>query len=81
MAGDNAVSWYTTPSFVAGMLMLAGAAVAYAQNSPSGSETGAALVGGGVGVILISQAVARLFQLPALHKRAEAYNAKPEPLP
>jgi hypothetical protein len=80
LAGDNAASWYTTPSFVAGILMLAGAAASYAQNTPSGSETGAALLGGGVGVILISQAVARLFHLPALHKRVEAWNASHEPL-
>jgi hypothetical protein len=29
MAGDNAASWYTTPSWIAGLLMLGGAVAAY----------------------------------------------------
>jgi hypothetical protein len=79
--GDNAVSWYTTQSWVVGLLMIGGAIAAYSQNSQEGSQAGIALVGGGVAVIGISQAVARIFHLPALRRDLEALNAKPAPRP
>lgn len=81
MIGDNAAGWYTTPSFIAGLLMMGGAVAAYAQNNSSSSTVGASLVIGGVAVIGISQAVARLFHIPSLDKDVEAYNARPEPKP
>jgi hypothetical protein len=39
------------------------------------------LLGGGVGVIALSQLMARLVYLPRLRRKAEAYNAALEPLP
>jgi hypothetical protein len=81
MLGDNAVSWYTTPSFILGLLMLGGAVVSYAQDSSQSSSLGLGLVCGGVGVIALSQIVARFFHLPALERSVQALNAKPEPIP
>lgn len=78
MVGDNAASWYTMPSWIAGLAMLGGAVAAYSQNN---SQVGIALVGGGVGVIALSQAVARLFHLPRLESEAAALNAKSDPRP
>jgi hypothetical protein len=81
MAGDNAASWYTAPSFVIGLGLIAGAVVAYSQNNGSSSSVGASLVGSGLGLIGLSQAVARLFHLPALRRQAEDYNRKHEAAP
>jgi hypothetical protein len=81
LAGDSAAAWYTTPSWVLGLLMIAGSVAAYSQNNPESSSTGIALLGSGVGVIAISQAVARFWHIPAAAKRAEAMNAGREPLP
>jgi len=81
MVGDNAASWYTTPSWIAGLLMLGGAVAAYSQNNSSGSGAGIALVGGGVGVFVISQGIARLFHLPSLDKDVAALNSKSEAVP
>jgi hypothetical protein len=81
MSGDNAASWYTTPAFVVGLLAMGGAVAVYAQNDPSTSDSGLALVCGGVAVIALSQAVAHFIHLPALEKSTAALNARPEPLP
>ena len=81
MVGDNAVSWYTTPSWVTGLLLLGGAVAAYSNGSNGNSSTGIALVSGGVGVIVISQAIARLIHLPGLDKDVAALNAKGDPIP
>lgn len=79
LLGDHAAAWYTTPSWVVGILMIGGAIAAYSQNNSGASQTGIALVCGGVGVIALSQAVARLFHLPALRRDLEALNSKAEP--
>lgn len=79
MSGDRAASWYTLPSWVAGLAMFGGAIAAYAQNSSSSSATGMGLVIGGVGVIAISQGIARIFHLPSLRDEVERVNAKAEP--
>lgn len=75
---EGAASWYTTPAWVVGLGLVAGAIGAY----NGGSSTGAlALAGGGVGVIALSQLTARLVHLPAVRHDVEAYNQRFEPAP
>jgi hypothetical protein len=81
MVGDNAAGWYTTPSWVAGILLLGGAMAAYSQNRADSTAVGNAMIGSGLGVILLSQAWARLFHLPGLDREAARANARSEPLP
>ena len=78
LVGDHAVSWYTTPAFIAGLAMLAGSVAAYSQNS---GELGLGLVAGGLGTIGFTQCFARFWHLPALKKSCELKNSAPESAP
>jgi hypothetical protein len=81
MAGDNAAGWYTTPGFVLGLLLLGSAAVASTQNDSSSAQLGIGLACGAVGVVALTQGIARLIHLPALAKKTAARNAAETPLP
>jgi hypothetical protein len=81
MAGDNAAGWYTTPGFVAGILLLGAAAVASTQNDASSSQLGIGLACGAVGVVALTQGVARLLHLPSLSKKTAARNAAEGSMP
>lgn len=78
MMDEGAAGWYTTPAWIVGLGLVAGAIGAYNGGSSSG---GLALAGGGVGVIALSQLTARLVHLPAVRKDVEAYNQRFEPAP
>jgi hypothetical protein len=74
LAPETAARWYTNPSWIVGLGLLAASAAVYDANAPG---TGLALVGGGVGIISLSQLMARWVHLPALRKKAEQWNAGP----
>lgn len=78
MMDEGAASWYTTPAWIVGLGLVAGAIGAYNGGSSTG---GLALAGGGVGVIALSQLTARLVHLPAIRRDVEAYNQRYEPAP
>jgi hypothetical protein len=78
LVSERAASGYTTPAWVVGLLAMAAAAAVY---DSSHSAPGLALLGGGMAVISLSQLTARWFHLPALRKRADAYNRQSEPAP
>jgi hypothetical protein len=78
LVGDNAVSWYTTPSFVAGLCAMGASIFAYSQKS---SNVGLSLVIGGAGIIALSQTIAHFIHLPSLEKKVAQKNSGPEALP
>lgn len=75
---ENPVGWYTTPSWVVGLGLLVGSVFVYRSDNPG---PGLALVGGGVGLIALSQLAARFWHVPALRREVEAYNGRPEAAP
>jgi hypothetical protein len=81
LPGEGAARWYTLPGWVLGLGLIAGSAAVYAQRSESSTSAGTGMVIGGVALIGITQAVARLFHLPSLEKEARRLNASPEPRP
>jgi hypothetical protein len=83
LVGTNAASWYTVPSMVLGVLALGGSVAAYAQaqRHPGSSQLGLGLVLGGTGIIALSQIIAHGLHLPALSKRMQELNSKPEAQP
>jgi hypothetical protein len=78
LLNENVASWYTTPSWLLGLGLIAGSVAAYSGGSGS---TGIGLAGGGVGVIALSQLAARLLHLPALRRQVDAYNRQTEAAP
>ena len=78
LASDSSAGWYTTPAWVLGLGLLAASAAVYDANN---SAPGLALAGGGMAVISLSQLAARFMHLPALRRKADAYNASPQPVP
>ena len=75
---ENAASWYTTPAWVLGLGLLAASVAVYRSDN---TGPGLALVGGGVGVIALSQLTARFMHLPALRRQVQDYNASPQAVP
>lgn len=75
---EDPAGWYTTPAWVLGLGMLAGSVAVYRSDN---TAPGLALVGGGVGLIALSQLAARFWHLPALRRDVDAYNAQPVPVP
>jgi hypothetical protein len=78
LLSDNAASWTTTPGWVIGLGLVVGSLLTYNSN---GGNTGLGLLGGGVGVIAVTQLIARFIQMPALRHSVETYNQKQEPAP
>lgn len=78
LASDRSAGWYTTPAWVLGLGLLAASAAVY---DASNSGPGLAMAAGGLAVISLSQMSARFVHLPALRRKAEAYNQASEPAP
>lgn len=78
MMDEGVASWYTTPAWIVGLGLVAGAVGAYNSGS---SGTGLVLAGGGVSLIALAQLGARFFQLPALRHDVDEYNQRLEPAP
>lgn len=78
LVSDRAAAKYTNAAWALGLGMLVAAGVVYDANN---STPGLAWLGGGLAVISFSQLTARWFHLPALRKRADAYNRQSEPAP
>lgn len=78
MVRESSARWFSAPAWSVGLGLLAASAFVYDSHN---TAPGLALLGGGVGVIALSQLMARLVYLPRLRRKAEAYNAALEPLP
>lgn len=81
LMSDNAASWFTTPSFVAGLLAAGASLFAYSQNRPGSSSVGLSLVVGGAAVIAVAQVVARFIYLPGLEKQMAQKNNDQKAMP
>jgi hypothetical protein len=74
MLKSNPASFYTTPSFIAGLCMLAGSLAVYSQNSADSNALGLSLLGGGAGLICVTQVIARFGHIPWLEKQVASAN-------
>lgn len=81
LMGDNAAAWYTTPSFVVGLIAMGASIFAYSQNQSGSSNAGLSLAIGGAGVIALSQSIAHFIYLPGLEKKMARKNSSSEALP
>jgi hypothetical protein len=71
---ENPSRAYTRPAFVAGLALMAGSLVAYAQ--PQGEQAGLAMLAGGIGLVCLAQVVARWIHLPLLKNKLSAHNQR-----
>ena len=69
---ENPTRYYTRPAWIAGLALMAGSLVAYAQ--PQGERAGFGMLVSGVGLTALVQGFAHLVHLPRLKKKVEAAN-------
>ena len=71
---QNPTSYYTRPTMLLGVLLMAGSLVAYAQ--PKGEGTGLAVLGSGLALASLGQIVSRFIHIPALERKLERHNQR-----
>jgi hypothetical protein len=74
---ENPSRAYTRPAFLLGLALMAGSLVAYAQ--PEGEQAGLAMLSGGIGLVCLTQIVARWIRLPILKKNLAEHNQRHAP--
>ncbi len=81
MLDPDAGSWYTSPAFVAGVAMLVGSLVSFAQLTPESNSIGMGLMIGSASLVGLTQGIAYLWHRPKLTRGAAEYNAQSEAAP
>lgn len=79
--GQRGTRWYSWGAGALGLAAIGGSFAAYGQNTSESGTLGAGLLIGGVSLIAVTQVFSRFFHLPALKKKAEAYNQRSEAAP
>lgn len=80
LAPEDAGAWYTLPGALGGMTLLVLGLVTY-SNTNGGPQVGLSLAGAGVGLIALTQGLARYVHAPALRRQVERMNAGSEAAP